>query len=413
MNEATSGQRVEVLRTRSVELLSTMGPEMYREAAKRGVSLSVLLESEDPSSDYPATEGLDAFERCLQVSGIRTNTITEMGCYADKFDAFDAKDTTRALVPEFVKRVWRRTATGNSPSTRSLYASTDYGTGSVMAPYVSAAQARVQQIAPAIPLDEVVAITTPIDSDTYRAFYLVNDPANQHRTRVAQGAEIQRAKLVGGDRPIKLDKYGRALEITYESLRRMRIDMVALQIARMAIQAESDKVATVVNILVNGDGNAQSIGTTYRGHADLDPASTVGQLTLKGWLAFKMKFTNPYALTHALAQDVTMEQAFLLNTGTANIPLLYIAAQQGLGSFTNINPHLGDNVRIGWTPDAPASKIIGFDKRFAIERVTEIGSDITEVERWASRQTQELIMSENEGYDILDPFAIKILDLTA
>ena len=72
-----------------------------------------------------------------------------------------------------------------------------------------------------------------------------------------------------------------------------------------------------------------------------------------------------------------------------------------------------DNVRLGWLTDAPAAKIVAFDKRFAIERATEIGSTITETARWVTRQTQELVMTESEGYALVDDVAVKVLDLAS
>ena len=142
-------------------------------------------------------------------------------------------------------------------------------------------------------------------------------------------------------------------------------------------------------------------------------AAVAGTLTLKGWLAFKMKFANPYSLTSALTQEDVALQMFLLNTGSANTPLVSVQQMSGLGAFTSMNPDLRDNVAVGWTSDAPASKIVGFDRRFAIERVVDIGMTLTEVERFIARQVQLLVMTEAEGYAVIDKNAINILNVNA
>ena len=214
--------------------------------------------------------------------------------------------------------------------------------------------------------------------------------------RVAEGAELPRAKLVGSEHTIRLYKYGRILEITYEAMRRMRIDMAALHVQRIAIQSQIDKLATIIDVLVNGDGNAGTAATSYN-LTTLDSAAVAGTLTLKGYLAWKLKFINPYTLTTALAQDAMALQLMLLNTGSANIPLVTIQQPSGFGQFTPINPELGDNVRLGITADAPASKILGFDDRFAVERVTEIGANIQEVLRWSERQTTRTLALRGRG----------------
>jgi hypothetical protein len=85
----------------------------------------------------------------------------------------------------------------------------------------------------------------------------------------------------------------------------------------------------------------------------------------------------------------------------------------GLGGFTVLNQTLSDNVGYGVIDSAPANKWVLFDNRFAIERVYEIGANITEVENFAIRQTRALIMSEVEGYAVLDKRAANVVNLAA
>ena len=395
---------------RPQELLRSLSARSYADAYSEGSSLSAWLERQDPSADHRGTA--DAFERLLKAAGIKTRTIPEMGVFADELSAFDRDEHTRALLPEWVARTARRAKTGRDVSTRAVYVTGDNAQGTVGQPLAFGDQPRFTQIAPAIPLSELVAVTTGINGGAYQAFYLNNDTDALRMKRVAEGAEVPRAKLTAGTHTVRLKKYGRALEVSYEQLRRQRIDVVALHISRMAVQAESDKVAAVMDTAINGDGNSNTSATVYN-LTTLDAAATAGTLTLKGWLAFKMKFANPYMMTVALANDTVALQAMLLNTGSANIPLVFVAGQNGFGGFRTINPGLADNVGLGWTADAPSLKVVAFDSRFAIERVYEIGGDITEVERWISRQVQEIVMTEVEGYDVFDQAATKILDVNA
>jgi hypothetical protein len=395
---------------RSQELLSRFGPEMYREAYRKGMSLSAWLEQQDPSAEY--NDGLDAFQRLCKVANIRLTSIPEQGVYASKFEEFDANDQTRALVPEWVARQWRKATLGATRANPALHTADDQTIGSWANPWVDAANYRLaKQIAPAIPLSELVAMTTSIDSDAYRTFYLEDAPAEQRMVRVTQGSEIPRAKLTGADQTIRLYKYGRALEATYETLRRMPIDKVAFHISRLAIQSETDKVAAVIDVLVNGDGNSN--GATNYNLTTLDSGASAGTLTLKGWLALKMKFTNPYGATHVLSQEAGALQLLLLSTGSANIPLVSAGFRADFGTFRPINPGLADGLGLGWTADAPANKLVVFDSRFAVERVVEIGANIMEVDKWVSRQTQLLVMTEAEGYAIFDKNATKTLTINA
>jgi len=398
-------------RPRAQELHARLSPDFYREAYTRSMSFSAYLESLDPSEGY--NDGLDAFSRQLRIANIRTRTMLEHGVFADTFEAFEQNEQTRALAPEWMARQWRRAATGRDVSTRALYVNGDNAVGSTINPYATADMPRTNlQIAPAIPLAELIAITSPINGGAYQAFYLTDNTSEQRMVRVAEGTQVPGAKLTGGNNTIRLKKYGRALEISYEQLRRMRFDLIQLHIARMAVQAESDKVAAVIDIMVSGDGNSGTAATNFN-LTSLDTAASAGTLTLKGWLAFKMKFANPYMATVALVQEAVALQMLLLNTGSANVPLFFVQGAGGFGSFRQINPNLADGVGLGWTSAAPTLKIVGADSRFAIERVFEIGSQLSEVDRYIRKQTEEIVMTEVEGYDVFDPGAVKTLDINA
>lgn len=383
---------------------------IYRDAYKRGVSLSAHLEKMDPSDGY--NDGLDAFGRIIKESGIVTRTMPEYGVYADTYGALETHGL-RSLGPEWIARQWRAAATGKSPSTRGLYQANDATPGSALYPIVNAAQARTdKQIEAAIPVNEMVAITTPISGGVYQAFYLLNDTDEQRMARVAEGTDVPRAKLTSANNVVRVRKFGRSLQATYEQLRQMRFDMLALHIQRMSAQAEADKVGIIIDVLINGDGNPNTAAQVFALTA-LHPGATTGAPTLRAWLAFKMKFANPYAITTALAQEGPALDLQLLNTGSANVPLVSIQSNANLGSFRQINRGLADAVGLGWTADAPASKVVGFDSRFAIERVLEIGANIQEVEKNIRNQTEELVMTESEGYAIFDPSASKLLDLSS
>jgi hypothetical protein len=373
-----------VTKTKANDMLAQMGLRVYEEAYNEKMSLSAFLERQDPSEDY--RDGTDAFQRLLMAADIRTDSLPQHGVRASTYEEFFSNVRTRALIPEWLRRTWIEAQTGQPFSTRALYASNDAAAGSWERPYAEAANARwSKEIAPAIPLSELVAITTLIDAGSYKTYYLQDNAEETSLRRVVEGAEVPRAKLVGGEQTINLYKYGRGLEATYEQLKRQRIDKLALHVRRMAVQAEVDKVDAIIDVMVNGDGNSNAPAT--HNLTALDTAAVAGTLTLKGWLAFKMKFANPYQMSGALAQEGVALQMMLLNTGSANTPLVAVQTPSGLGSFVAMNPGLRDNVALGWTGDAPANKVVAFDRRFAIERVVDSGMTITEVEQFIVRQT--------------------------
>lgn len=380
------------------------------EGYRQGLNLSRWLEVNSPSE---ANDPLDAFDRCMEAAGIVTRSDPAAGYWASPARVFfEGGAANRALYTEFFARQWRRVSYARpGDQTRAIYLSTDGTPGSWERPYVDAQQARWDfQLAPAIPLSEVIAITTPIEGQDYRAFYMTYDAEQLRKFRVGESADIPIAVLTDAERTIHLKKYGRGLRASYEQIRRMRVDKLALQIGYMAVQSQVDKLAAVITILVNGDGNSGTTPTNYN-LTTLDSDAVAGTLTPKGWIAFKLKFANPYMVSTALMQEATALQLALL-TFSANSPFVGYNAGGMVQGLNPINP-VSNVTRYGWTSDAVANKIIGFDRRFAIEQVTEIGGTIDEMERFITNQTQVVTMTEVEGYAVMDANATKILTVNA
>jgi len=387
------------------EIYANVASRMKDAGVEDPPTLTRVLEEINPSEP---NDRLDAYERLLMHVGIRTRSNPEAGIWASNAGLFQKNNGTRALLTEFFARNWRKASIGEQ---RAVQLSNDGVAGSWERPYTDAMSPRLsQQLAPSIPLSEVVAMTTPINGADYRSYYLTVDAEKLRQYRVGESAELPVTKISGSDRSIRLKKYGRAIQASYEDLRRMRVDKLAYFIQLMAVQSEIDKVVAVIDTLVSGDGNSGA--PTNHNLTTLDSGATAGTLTLKGWLAYKMKFAEPYMVNTALMQDAVALQLALLNTGSANVPLSSVnLANLGTGAAP-INM-FADLVRYGWNSNAPSLKIVGFDKRMAVERVTEIGSEISEMDRFITSQTQILTMSEYEGYAILDINAVRTLNVNA
>jgi len=366
--------------------------------------------------------GLDPFERILAANEIAVRSDPSGGVYSSKVEEVMKKipdqASARSLVAEIANRFYRSVSSdGRSlPKTSQrapIYTTADYPVNSWMNPYYDDMTIREDiRIQPQIPLNELVAITTPINSQNVRQFILENDTDEQHLAKVNEGTEIPRMKLRGSERTLKLRKYGRSMEVTYEDLLEMRFDFLAYTVRKLAITAEADKVVAAMNVIINGDGNANTAATNYN-LTTLDSGTTANNLTLKAWLKFKMQYKNPYQLTTVLGQEDGILKVWLLDTGNANIPLVTIQNSLGLGSVTPINTGTGDGVRVGWLSEAPANKLVGFDRYNSLQRWIYPAMSISEMDRFITNQTQVMTFTEMEAFGILDPNANKILTLNA
>lgn len=397
-------------RARPSDLLPKIS-EIRQAALEEGVPTSMLLEREDPSWEYGPGMQLDAFERLLLVKGIRVNGMPWKGLYADRFEKFGADDESIELCNEFISRTWR-SVIHRAPHSRVTFGSDDVPLNSALRPYYDAAGLRAQQILSSIPLSEIIANTATIDNNSFRMAYLTEPTTSQLRmVRVGEAADIPETKIATRERSVYLHKYGRSIRVTYEALRRQPIDRVAMLIARVALQADVDKTATALDTLVNGDGNGNA--ATVINLTTADPTTTANNMTLAAWIYYIMAFANPYALTTILAQQGPATSLMTINVGTANTMLAQLRSQLGIGGLRPINPELSGDIAIGTTTDAPANKLVGFDRRFAIEQLVEANADINETMRWIINQTEVLTLSEVVGFDILDDTATKILNLAA
>lgn len=397
--------------TKSAEIHSRLSRtdsaiELHREALNAGMPLSRYLEVVDPTEKGMDT---DAFQRQLIEAGIVTRSNPEAGWWASEGSVFTDTVVGRSLFPEFFAREWRKVVYADT-SERAILLSSDSILGNFDRPYNDVGGPRWNnQFQPAIPISELVAMTSPITGEDYRTMYMTYDAEQLRLFRIGESAEIPMANLVSSQKSIRLRKYGRGLRTTYEQMRRARVDKVAWWIRWMAVQSEVDKLEAALTILINGDGNSGTAATEIN-QSTLDPTAIAGELSLDAWILWRLQWAPPYSLTTVLAQVNETMLMLKLNMGTANLPLEG-ANIGGIGNrLTPINS-TADGLRYGWLSSAPNGKFVGFDRRAALEQVTEIGSEITETERYITNQTQVMTMTENNAFAVLDPASTKILDI--
>jgi hypothetical protein len=407
---------IEITRVSPADQARSFDVGVYRAAYERGCNVSQLLERQDPTESYPEAErGLDAFERVLKAAGVRTQSVPEYGIRASTWQEATETAERRAMLHEWAARVWRRAVSRQTQAqARAVLLSGDAAINSLANPYVDDDTIRAKRLAPPIPLAAIVARTTAIDNDGYRTLYIVDDlNTDAYRMkRIAEGTEIPRTTLVTGEHTLRIGKFGRALQATYEQLRRQRLDRIAFIIERMAIQAEADKVVDAMNVIISGDGNANTAATVLNQTA-LDPGSSAGTLTLKAWLTAKMRFTVAYQADTVLAQEAPTLQLLLLPFNTVNGTPLMAGPSPSVGAIRPINDQFNGAVRYGVTADAPALKLVMFDSQQAVEQVTEVGGNVSEVERFITNQTQVLTLTEVVGFGTIDPNAARVVNVNA
>lgn len=246
-------------------------------------------------------------------------------------------------------------------------------------------------------LPYVVSTRVGIDSNTVQSpmLNLLSDENKKgiKKARIAEGADIPTGKIVIGSKAITLWKHGRAIELTYEALRRMRIDLFTRQMRAIAADIAHQEIEAATDVLVNGDGND---GTAA---SKLITSSTANKITSADIIDALVEYSFK---NHFNADTMIMPKSFLKDVAQ----LTYdtdLAPGASMRVKFNI-PQIGDNnvTLIG----VPELKIGGKDaivlenRDLSLIRYEENGSNIQEMDRFIRNQTQLMTLTENSGYAI-------------
>ncbi len=346
--------------------------DVYNKIIEQKTTLTAYL---DEILEADPNTKLDAFERMLKQCGIQTKSILG-GRQADTVQAFFRTSGSEVLFPEFISRQVREAITQDT-----------------VLPYL-------------------IGRRTTIDSDSYKTFYVDDQPAKQHKVRIGEAAELPTSKIIGRTQNVQLYKYGRAIDYSYEFVKLMQIDMLALFIRRVAMQTAKDKVYDVLDVIENGDGN-NNAATTYNLTA-LDSGATAGMLTAKGFLKFLMQFEVFPCDTLIADKDTYIDLVLTNTTGVTIAHLIWILAQGNAGGFSIASPQMPNkNLRLFWHDDVTPKDLIGINSQYAVEEVTLAGSDLSESQRFIKRQVETLTVSEINGYAKMFNEATGILKINA
>jgi hypothetical protein len=329
-----------------------LGEDLLVQARSRGLGLTDLLEELDPSQGLSP---LDAFERQLALAGIRVQ-----GTTADTIDRFFASTESAVLFPEFVSRSVR----------------------------VGMSDFRA--------LDRILATRTRIDSDTYKTLYMdeaVQTAADRRLARVGEGSELPRIEIKSAEHSIRIHKFGRYLEVTYEALRRKTTSVVAVFLKAIGYQIQKDKFEEALTILVSGDGNSNA--------ATVQNTAVDGTLGYADLVDFALAF-QPYQLNVIIAPPAIVKT--ILTLDEFKDPATGMNFQATGDLITPFGAQLIPSSAVA------ANTLIGLDRRFAIEEVYETGL-MVESDRLIRQQLEGTAISETAGFAKVIQAASRVLDI--
>ena len=330
---------------------------MYNQA---GMTFTQILEKADPSENYKNTplEGLDAYQRQLKRFDIKVK-----GAGSDIVEKFFRTTDSAVLFPEYVARSVR-------------------------------AGMEDENILPAI-----TAAVTTIDARDYRSIYSVPTDADKSLRRVEEGAVIPQTEIRARENLVHLHKRGRMLVASYEAIRFQRLDLFSVMLRQIGSQIMRMHLDDAISVLIDGDGNANAAGAYAVGTSPIGGAS--GTLTYSELLDFWAQF-DPYNLNTLIVPPAVMLS--MLKLPEFQNPLTGLNFQ-GTGELTS---PIG--ARLIKTAAAPAGRIIGLDKNYALEMIQSADVSV-EYDRLIDRQLERAAITSISGFAKLYTDAAKVLTI--
>lgn len=241
-------------------------------------------------------------------------------------------------------------------------------------------------------LPNVVTTRISVDGNTVQSasLDLTSDENKKSikKARIAEGADIPTGKIRIGSKAITLWKRGRAIEMTYEAVRRMKIDLFNVQLQAIASDIARQEMEAAIDVIVNGDGNANG-------------AMEIG------------KTATANAITADDIVDALIEYSFVnnFNADTLIVPKKYLKSLAGLTYDTQLASGVSNrltldipqinfsNVKVIGTENL-SDKFVLSNRANTLIRYQENGSNIQEMDNFIRNQTKLMTLTENSGYAI-------------
>ena len=184
------------------------------------------LEAADPSAQYAGSEleHLDAFERQLKRFDIHVS-----GADCDKVEKFFTTTESAVLFPEFVRRAIKR---GMEESI----------------------------------LPELTVAVSSVRASSCKGFS-VDETDGAYTVTTAEGVSLKKTVITESD-AIALDKYGRLISASYETIRQQRIDVFAVMLRAVGHKLAGAVAGKALTVIKNSVTPVSSAATTLA-YADL------------------------------------------------------------------------------------------------------------------------------------------------
>lgn len=412
-----------VVGDRTLELVRNLDDGIYDEARSKNVTVSQLLEREDPTAEAPEhLAGTDAFQRALMALGVRTREDATLGYPAstlgDLYDAGEGRGA--ALVPEFMTRTMRvasmfGTAIGRMRDPFGMYRqmfggerfyASNQPVSDVLRPafldaYIHADPLRASLLPLMVAVDEQVS-----DGRPYTGFYLTYTAAKSRMHRTTEGAPPVVYELTGSDRTFYPVEFAFEIRVPYSTAREWQLPVFQQHLAFIVEQNNLDKEQVAYETIINGDGTAAAATNTNVSALTGGVANSAEYGNLLEWLRL-FEGNGNYRPTIAIGTSAVIHVIDVSDFGSANFPtfagLMAVAAGQGARPEARTMPPMYARSY------ATANKLCAWDGTKSLRmRYT---ATLNETDKVISGRYDKIVASEFTSFSILIDGGRRTLDV--
>ena len=369
-----------------------LNKDMYKLANEQGLTFSQLLERINPSKQG---DNLDAFSRQLKRFGIVMKSDHAAGVYAstienalnastDKYDNQPLQrdvPASKVLFPELISRTARM----------ALLKDQDYN------------------------LEDLLSTTRVIPTTTYKEFWIDMVPGQQTQpdldkyamSRVSEFGTFPRVKIGWAESAKTLYKRGVQIDMSYEFQREATLDILSIVIDRIMLSQRTSLFKKAISKAINGTATVKT--------STLSTDITAGQhkVNYESWLKWTASFAPYTPSTYYCHINTALKILMMEKPDVDPIQIMAMLSQGPVTQNIQVSRGLWKNVVIFPFTDntIPENFVLTLDKRYALERVIQAGTDLQETERIITQQFSSVVISISDEISKIFDDSIFMLEL--
>lgn len=374
---------------------------LVKEAADKGFSVKELINAKFPTN---AEKHGTAYEQALEQTNIFVRGDRTAGIRATNFDDIlnPANEANSPITRDGV------------PASRILFP--------IAILDVIEDKLQVNRDTTPNALGQMVAISDSVQGNRFeRAVLNFSKPEAARSQPVVQLALPNvMLSITASDKSMSIPSWALGMEISEQALKITTLDLVGLALGRQAKVERNERANGYILKLLQGDTDLSMVAlSAIAGKVvtatslDASIASTAGKLTQKAWLKWLSTNSTKRTITH-IVTDLATAMAIENREGKPVIVGDNPNSPRMDTLFSVINPTWPANVKIFLTedPNWPANTIMGFDKEYAIHKVSSLSAQYSAVEQFALKRSTAMRFDNGELLYRLFDEAFEVLTLT-